>query len=90
VVGVSLFIGDGTRLPAHVVGFRDGDAWRLVVTRSSTHGSTHGPSGGAWGDYLSCKRHQPQTSEWVVSGFTLQGGTERRNVEPQYVRFGIG
>jgi hypothetical protein len=86
VVGVSLFIGGGTMHPSHVVGFRDGSAWRLVITRSSTHG----PSGGAWGDYLSCKRHQPQSSEWVASGYTLQGGTDRRNVEPQYVRFGIG
>lgn len=86
VVGVSLFMGGGTRHPTHLVGFRDGSAWRLVISRSSTHG----PTGGAWGDYLSCKRHQPQSSEWVASGFTLQGGTERRNVEPQYVRFGIG
>lgn len=86
VVGVSLFIGGGTIHPAHVVGFRDGSAWRLVITRSSTHG----PNGGAWGDYLTCKRYQPQSSEWVASGYTLQGGTDRRNVEPQYVRFGIG
>jgi len=86
VVGVSLFMGGGTQHPRHVVGFRDGNAWRLVITRSSTHG----PSGGAWGDYLWCTRHQPQSSEWVASGYTLQGGTERRNVEPQYVHFGIG
>jgi hypothetical protein len=86
VVGVSLFIGGGTMHPSHVVGFRDGNTWRLAITRSSTHG----PNGGAWGDYLTCKRHQPQSSEWVASGYTLQGGTDRRNVEPQYVRFGIG
>ena len=86
VVGVSLFFGGGTRHPSHVVGFRDGEAWRLVITSSSTHG----PSGGAWGDYLSCKRYQPQSSEWVASGYTLQGGMDRRNVAPQYVHFGIG
>lgn len=86
VVGVSLFMGGGTTHPAHVVGFRDGNVWRLVITRSSTHG----PSNGTWGDYLWCIRHQPQASEWVASGYTLQGGTDRRNVEPQYVHFGIG
>ncbi len=86
VVGVSLFMGGGTRHPSHVVGFRDGGAWRLVITRSGTNG----PAGGAWGDYLSCKRHQPQASEWVASGYTMQGGSDRRNVEPQYVHFGIG
>jgi hypothetical protein len=86
VLGVSLFFGGGTRHPAHVVGFRDGAEWRLVVTRAGTNG----PPGGAWGDYMSCRRHAPASSEWVASGFTLQGGTDRRNVEPQYVHFGIG
>jgi hypothetical protein len=86
VLGVSLFFGGGTRHPTHVVGFRDGNVWRLVITRASTNG----PTGGAWGDYLSCRRHAPESSEWVASGFTLQGGTDRRNVEPQYVHFGIG
>jgi hypothetical protein len=86
VIGVSLFFGGGTRHPAHVVGFRDGAEWRLVITRAGTNG----PPGGAWGDYLSCRRYAPGSSEWVASGFTLQGGTDRRNVEPQYVHFGIG
>lgn len=86
VVGFSACYGGGTRHPGHVVGFRDGTAWRLALTRTSTNG----PAGGSWGDYLSCKRRQPTSSEWVASGYTLQGGTDRRNVEPQFVHFGIG
>lgn len=86
VVGVSLFFGGGQRHPSHVVGFRDGGSWRLVITRASTHG----PAGGRWGDYLFCQRYQPQSSEWVASGYTLQGGNDRQFVEPRYVRFGIG
>lgn len=86
VVGVSLFMGGGPRHPSHVVGFRDGGEWRLVFTR----GSTQGPDTGTWGDYLTCHRHHPKTSEWVASGYTLQGGGDRRFVEPQYVHFGIG
>ena len=86
VLGVSAFFGGGTRHPSHVVGFRDGAEWRLVISRSGTHG----PPGGAWGDYLSCRPHSSNAAEWVASGFTLQGGTDRRNVEPQYVHFGIG
>jgi hypothetical protein len=85
VVGVSLLYGGGTRHPAHVIGFRDGQAWRLVITRSGTHG----PNAGACGDYVSCKRHHPDTSEWVAVGYTLQGGNQRQHVEPQYVHFGI-
>lgn len=86
VIGVSLFFGGGSRHPSHVVGFRDGPDWRLVITRTGTHG----PPGGAWGDYLSCRRYAPTSSEWVASGFTLQGGTARQNVEPRYVHYGIG
>jgi len=86
VVGVSLFFGGGPRHPAHVVGFRDGGDWRLVISRSGTHG----PQGGAWGDYVSCRRYFPRSSEWVASGYTMQGGTDRRNVEPQLVQFTVG
>ncbi|MFF5443684.1 hypothetical protein [Streptomyces sp. NPDC012888] len=86
VVGVSLMTGGGPRHPSHVVGFRDGAEWRLKTARAGTHG----PAPGKWGDYLTCRRHHPDTSEWVASGYTLQGGTDRRNTEPQYVHFGIG
>jgi hypothetical protein len=86
VLGVSLFFGGGSQHPSHVVGFRDGAEWRLLVTRAGTNG----PTNGAWGDYLSCRTYAPASSEWVASGFTLQGGTGRRNIEPQYVHFGIG
>lgn len=86
VIGVSLFLGGGTRHPSHVVGFRDGGEWRLVITRQSTQG----PDTGTWGDYLTCHRHHPVESDWVASGYTLQGGGDRSAVEPQYVQFGIG
>jgi hypothetical protein len=86
VLGVSLFFGGGSRHPSHVVGFRDGAGWRLQITRSGTNG----PTNGAWGDYLSCRRFAPESSEWVASGFTLQDGTNRQNIEPRYVHFGIG
>ena len=85
VVGVSMFFGGGAHHPSHVVGFRDGAGWQLVLSRAGTHGSA-----GRWGDYVSCARYHPQSSEWVAAGFTLQGGTDRQNIEPQYVRFGIG
>jgi DNA replication protein DnaC len=47
-----------------------------------------GPADGKWGDYLSCRRHSPQTNTWVAVEFTLQGGGERTNIEPRYVHFG--
>ncbi|MET7293113.1 hypothetical protein ABZS79_13410 [Streptomyces griseoloalbus] len=86
VIGVSLFIGGGPRHPSHVVGFRDGGEWRLATTRASSNGPSESTT---WGDYLTCRRHSPNSAQWVASGFTLQGGTERTNVEPQYVHFGV-
>jgi hypothetical protein len=85
-VGVTVFRGGGTRYPGHVVGFRDdtAGAWRLRTTRDSSHG----PADGKWGDYLTCRRHSPQTNTWVAVGFTLQGGGARTDIEPRYVHVG--
>ncbi len=86
VVGISLFFGGGGQShPGHVVGFLDGDQWVLALSRTSTHG----PSGGSWGDYVSCEAYDPDREEWVASGYTLQGGRDRQFIEPRYVHFGI-
>jgi hypothetical protein len=83
-VGVSLFYGTGQQHPAHVVGSRSGSAWDLTITATSTHG----PPTGTWGDYLSCRAHPARAGTWAASGYTLQGGTARTNIEPRYVHFG--
>jgi hypothetical protein len=86
VVGISLFFGGGEQShPGHVVGFLEGDQWVLALSGASTHG----PVGGSWGDYVSCEVHDPEGTEWVASGYTLQGGTDRQFIEPRYVHFGI-
>jgi hypothetical protein len=83
VVGFSAFYGGGTRHPGHVVGVKTASGWDTRLTRTSTHS----PPDQAWGDYLSCVAHQRTPAQWVASGYTLQGGTNRRNIEPRYVRF---
>jgi hypothetical protein len=85
-VGVTLYRGGGNVHTGHVVGFwdRDASAWRLRVTRNGTNG----PTDHKWGDYVTCRRHSPQSHTWVASGVTLQGGGARGNVEPRYVHFG--
>ncbi len=83
-IGISAFYGGGTRHPGHVVGtLTAAGAWDTVLSATSTHS----PPNMAWGDYLSCVQHQASTAQWVASGYTLQGGVERRNIEPRYVRF---
>ena len=92
-VGLSAFFGGGNVThPVHVVGFLENGTW--VVARTAT--STHGPDAPKWGDYLSCSLFDPTATdvvtgtEWVATGYTMQGGQTRNDVEPRYVRFGVG
>lgn len=82
-VGFTAFYGGGTRHPGHVVGVKTASGWDTALTSTSTHS----PPDQAWGDYLSCAPHHASSAQWVASGYTLQGGTARRNIEPRYVRF---
>lgn len=82
-VGFTAFYGGGPRHPGHVVGAKTATGWDTTLTSSSTHS----PPDQAWGDYLSCTPHSTNSAQWVASGYTLQGGTARRNIEPRYVRF---
>ncbi|WP_019886458.1 hypothetical protein [Streptomyces purpureus] len=86
VVGVSLFVGGVTLNPRHAVGFLDNNQWVLVATADSNEA----PRGFPWGDYVSCATNDPDGTQWVASGYSLQGGFGGRFVEPQYVRFAIG
>lgn len=83
VVGISAFYGGGSIHPGHVVGVKTANGWETQLTKTSTDG----PSNGSWGDYLSCLAHPNQGSNWIASGYTLQGGSARKNVEPRYVQF---
>lgn len=86
-VGITLFMSSSSVAPSHVVGIMDDisfPGWSLQGTRNGTNG----PSDQKWGDYLTCRRHSPDGLSWIATGFTLQGGTDRRNVEPRVVHFG--
>lgn len=82
-MGFSAFYGGGARHPGHVVGVKTATGWETTLTATSTHG----PADQAWGDYLSCAGHHGNGAHWVASGYTLRGGTSRRNIEPRFVRF---
>ena len=59
------------------------NTWTTKVTATSTHS----PLLGKWGDYVVCRAHPTRRTSWIASGFTLQGGQDRRNVEPRVVVF---
>jgi hypothetical protein len=82
-IGISAFYGGGSRHPGHAVGVKSNAGWDTALTATSTHG----PVDQAWGDYVSCVQHSSNSAHWVASGYTLRGGTARRNIEPRYVRF---
>jgi hypothetical protein len=86
-LAVSLFMGGGTLHPGHVVGLRTtaDPAWRLKSTKSGTHS----PSDGKWGDYINLRPSFPQGLSWVSSGYTLQGGGARTDIQPRFVHFGL-
>ncbi len=84
-IGMSAFFGGPTH-PAHAVGLLDesAGAWSMALTATSTHG----PAQGTWGDYVVCRRHPSRSTAWIASAFTLDGGNDRRFVEPRVVAFG--
>jgi len=83
-VGMSAFYGGPTH-PAHVVAHLDERTrtWHPTITRTSTHA----PSQGKWGDYVSIRPDPTRRTYWVASGFVLAGGRDRRNVDPLVVTF---
>jgi hypothetical protein len=85
VVGITLFRGGGPNFPSHVVGVLDGATWKLALTRNGTNA----PSDTKWGDYLTCRRHSPDGTSWIAAGYTLQGGSDRTNIEPRFVHFRV-
>jgi hypothetical protein len=86
-VGISLFHGGGPLHPGHVVGaFNDTtDRWDLRATRNGSDG----PNDGKWGDYLGINRYSNRGNSWFASGYTLQGGGDLFNIDPQVVQFGF-
>jgi hypothetical protein len=82
-VGLSLFYGGGNNYPTHCVGFWDTSGWTLTATVASTNG----PVDNTWGDYLWCATQDPDGTDWVASGYSLQGGNTRASIVPQFVQF---
>ena len=90
VAGLSIAYGGNTLHPSHGVGALRNvqGTWKWMLTNVSA--GTNGPGGpdeGKWGDYLSVQPHGADQATWVASGFTLQGGSTGRQVQPRYVSF---
>ena len=89
VVGISVHFGGGSQFhPSHAIGVLNPSTfeWQLAATANGTHG----PAANRWGDYLAVRPHGKDPASWVASGFTLQGGPLRTDIEPRYVHFRLG
>ncbi len=85
VVGISVLYGGGSQFhPSHAVGFlKDSNTdWELVTTINGTHG----PNDRKSGDYVTIEKG-PNSTSWVTTGFSLQEGSTRTDIQPRYVRF---
>ena len=86
-VGFTAFYGGEDRHPGLIIGARDdpGNTW---TTRYAKQGS-HSPAEPKWGDYLTCRPHQPNDDGWVAAGYTLEGGEARTFILPRFVHYSL-
>lgn len=82
-VGVTYMIGGGAYHPSHVVGILTGHRREVITAEGSSS-----PRDGQWGDFLTIRRHHPNTRLFAATGYTLDGGTGVRDATPRFVLFG--
>ena len=86
-VGLSVCFGGNQDHPGMAVGVLEADgSWNLTEVGVGSDG----PLDNKWGDYLAVRVDGQDPSEWVATGFALDGGGDRRDVVPRMVRFGVG
>jgi hypothetical protein len=82
-VGISIALGGKLLFPSHAVGVFNGTTWDLMSTASGTSG----PGDNLWGDYLTIRPHGADTTTWVATGYTLQGGASQTDIQPLFIQF---
>ncbi|MDH5545475.1 MAG: hypothetical protein OEZ43_07780 [Gammaproteobacteria bacterium] len=84
-IGMTAFCGGGNDFACHAVGWLDESLsqWKMKTVKKSTHA----PQNGAWGDYLDIQPDPSRKTYWVASGFVLDGGSSRAQIEPGVVYF---
>jgi hypothetical protein len=60
-------------------------SWTTAYSRLGSHS----PKAVKWGDYLTCRAHEPSNDTWIAAGYTLEGGEERTDIVPRIVHFAL-
>ena len=89
-VGISYFIGGGTRFPTLVVGLLTGTRRHRLVAASDRGPEFSDENKGEWGDYLAVRRCFPNQRLFAATGFTMNGPGNGTNQDatPRFVVFG--
>lgn len=82
-VGISYMMGGGGQYPTHTVGILTGASKNVVAVAG-----IRGPSDEVWGDYLTIRRHYPNTKLFAAAGYALQNQTGMSDATPHFVLFG--
>ena len=92
-VGIQAFYGGGKYNPSIAVGvandFVAPNSWHMLPLVNGSDGpagaSFMDPS--AWGDFVRLRPSYDNSSKWVGSGWTLQGGHQANNIDPKFFKF---
>jgi hypothetical protein len=92
-VAIQAFFGGGQYYPSIAAGVGNDFSggllpWQMIQLVNGTDGpapTATKPS--SWGDYIRIRPFNGEGPGWIGSGWTLQGGPFRENVEPRYFEF---
>jgi hypothetical protein len=91
-VGISYFLGGGTRFPSLVVGLLTGARHDKVVAASGRGPLADDDGSHQWGDYLALRPVFPARKLFASSGYVMKGGgsgdESNRDSTPHFTTFG--
>jgi hypothetical protein len=91
-VGISYFIGGGTRFPTLMTGFLSAPRRDFEVAQSQRAPLPEDDGSHHWGDYLTLRPAFPKTKLFCSSGYVMKGAGSgdgsNRDCTPHFVIFG--
>ena len=91
-VGISYFLGGGTRFPTLIVGVLSGVRREAEVDTSQRGPLAEADGSHHWGDYLAVRQAFPNTKLFAATGYLMKGkgsgDGSNRDCTPRFVLFG--
>jgi hypothetical protein len=89
-VGISYFIGGGTRYPTHIVGFLAAPRREAEIAAGQRSPLPEGDGSYHWGDYLAVRPAFPDANLFAATGYVMMGAGDgsNRDCTAHFVIFG--